>query len=172
MPFAGAASQLAAAFGISLLNGVVEDPARLDPVVFRRADGSLVAHPITRGREAADQVDSVGTFDGAAFRAEDAEPLLVLSAAYVSYQWRKAWAIDKNTPNMSVAGWLQGAVKRVREGRLAVFSDATMFSAQIAPDRSRLGMNTPEGRQNLRLLRNVMHLADGAVIRAIGRSWA
>jgi hypothetical protein len=45
----------------------------------------------------------------------------------------------------------------VGEGRVAVFADATMFSAQIgAPARPKLGMNTPEGAENLLLLRNVL----------------
>lgn len=98
----------------------------------------------------------MATFDGAAFMSLRAEALLVLGDQYVSYQTTVAWKIDAHTPQLPVAGWLQGAVAEPGRGRLAVFADATMFSAQVAPDGSRIGMNTPEGAENLQLLRNVL----------------
>ena len=43
------------------------------------------------------------------------------------------------------------------QGRLAVFGEAAMFTAQIFDGgRTRVGMNAPEAPDNLRLLRNVM----------------
>jgi hypothetical protein len=59
MPFPGAAADLAAAFGIEFLNGYVEDPETWAPTVFRRDDGTLVAHPVTDGIEQLDRVDAV-----------------------------------------------------------------------------------------------------------------
>jgi acetyl esterase/lipase len=157
MPFPGAAGELAHAFGLEFLNGYVEDPKTWEPIVFRRAEGSLVAHPVTDGESASDRVDAVATFDGSAFRADAAQPLLVLGPRHLSFHPERSWDIDDSTPTRPVDGWLQGAVMEVGMGRLAVFADATMFSAQIgAPARPKLGMNTPEGAGNLQLLRNVL----------------
>jgi hypothetical protein len=156
MPAAGAAADLGAALGLEILNGLVEDPARWDPATFSRTDDTLMDHPITGGSAGYCRVQAVATFDGAAFKAEHAVPLLVLGPAYVSYQTAVAWSIDSRTPRVPVGGWLQGAVLEPGRGRVAVFSDATMFSAQIAPDGSRLGMNTHVGAENLQLLRNTM----------------
>lgn len=157
MPIAGATAKLAQSFGFTLLNGFVEDPDTWDPVVFRRSDGTLVDHPITRGWGRDANIEFVATFDGAAFRAENAEPLLILGSPYVSYQPEITWQIDEDTPTISVAGWLQGAVKHFGEGRIAVFGDATMFSAQRKKNGTRMGMNSDEGAHNLQFLLNVMY---------------
>ena len=157
MPFAGAAAALGESFGFTFLDGFVEDPDTWDPTTFGRTDGALIDHVITRGRRPGTRVDSVATFDGQAFVAEGAEPLMILSRQYVSYQPSIPWDIDSDTPTVSVAGWLQGAVKRIGRGRMAVFGDATMFSAQIRVDGQPMGMNAPQGAQNLDLLLNVMH---------------
>lgn len=156
MPFPGAAGDLAAAFGLRFLNGYVEDPATWEPIVFHRDDGTLRSHAVTNGASADHRVTAVATFDGSAFQAESGDPLLVLGGRYVSYHPDRSWEIDASTPYQPVAGWLQGALLKVGAGRVAVFADATMFSAQVgAPARPKLGMNTPEGAENLKLLRNV-----------------
>lgn len=157
MPFPGAAGELAQAFGLEFLNGYVEDPQTWAPIVFRRTEGTLVQHPVTDGGSMTDRIDAVATFDGAAFRATAAHPILVLGPRHVSYHPEKSWDINDSTPTHPVDGWLQGALLEVGAGRVAVFADATMFSAQIgAPSRPKLGMNTPEGAENLQLLRNVL----------------
>jgi hypothetical protein len=46
---------------------------------------------------------------------------------------------------------------KVGKGRLAVFGEAGMFSAQLAGPRQRMGMNAPGAEQNHQLLLNVMH---------------
>lgn len=157
MPFPGAAGELAQAFDLEFLNGYVEDPETWEPIVFRRAAGTLVSHPVTDGSLGTDRIDAVATFDGSAFRGVAAHPLLVLGPRQVSYHPERSWDIDESTPTRPVDGWLQGALLEVGDGRVAVFADATMFSAQIgAPARPKLGMNTPEGGENLQLLRNVL----------------
>jgi hypothetical protein len=162
MPFPGAAADMGAAFDIRFRNGIVEDPDTWDPAVFVRPDGTLADHPITWGRIPAAEVHRVGTFDGAAFQADAPfEPLLRLGPSFVSYESEVAWDIDDATPMIAVGGWLQGAVGRIGEGRLVLFADATMFSAQVAASGSKLGMNTPDGEQNLQLLLNVLHWMTG-----------
>ena len=114
-------------------------------------------HPITRGWGRDPSVEFVATFDGAAFRADGAEPLMILGSQYVSYQPEITWEIEENTPAISVAGWLQGAVKSIHDGRIAVFGDATMFSAQLKRNGTHMGMNSDEGAHNLQFLLNVLH---------------
>jgi hypothetical protein len=60
MPFGGAAADLAAAFGILLTNGYTTDATcSADELVFQRSDRTLADHPITRGRNRAERIDSV-----------------------------------------------------------------------------------------------------------------
>lgn len=157
MPIGGAVAQLAQSFGFTMLNGFVEDPDTWDPIVFRRSDGTLVDHPITRGWGRDTGVEFVATFHGTAFRADGAEPLMILGPQHVLYQPEVAWEIDENTPTISVAGWFQGAVSNSYDGRIAVFGDATMFSAQFTGEGIPMGMNSDEGAHNLQFLLNVMH---------------
>jgi hypothetical protein len=47
---------------------------------------------------------------------------------------------------------------KIGKGRVAVFGEAAMFSAQLGgPNRIPVGMNSPDADQNYRLLLNVMH---------------
>ena len=156
MPFAGAAAHLAKRFGFTFLDGFVEDSETGDPVVFHRSDGTLLDHPITRGLGQDADIDFVTTFVGQAFRAEHAEPLMLLGPQVVSYQPEIPWDCDEDSPRLSVAGWLQGAADEVGAGRVVVFGDATMFSAQLTRDGSRMGMNSDLGVHNLQFLLNVM----------------
>ena len=53
-------------------------------------------------------------------------------------------------------------MKRVGKGRVAMFGEAAMFSAQVAgPERSPAGMNHPAAAQNARLLRNLVRWLPG-----------
>ena len=131
MPFAGAAEKLGAAFGINFTNGYVRDETS-GPDVFQRTDDSLRNHPITNGRNAAEKVEAIATFTGSAFQVPNAQPLLVLGASYVSWLTSTAGQFPPTTPRESVSGWLQGAVFNSGKGRVAVFGEAAMFSAQLA----------------------------------------
>jgi hypothetical protein len=47
---------------------------------------------------------------------------------------------------------------KVGKGRVAVFGEAAMFSAQLAGrGGAPMGMNAPEAAQNYKLLLNVLH---------------
>jgi hypothetical protein len=50
----------------------------------------------------------------------------------------------------------------IGKGRVAVFGEAAMFSAQLAgPKKSPMGMNAPIAKQNPQFLLNVMHWLSG-----------
>jgi hypothetical protein len=157
MPFPGAAEELAAAFGFLLSNGFATKDAVTSPLVFRTADGSLGEHPILDGRGPRDRVDSIATFTGEAFRVPPgASILLTLPEGSVSLMPDSAWAFEQNTRVIDVGGWAQGAVLEVGRGRVAVFGEAAMFSAQRrGPERAPMGMNAPVASQNVQFLLNL-----------------
>ncbi|MDP2957524.1 MAG: hypothetical protein Q8N53_13955 [Longimicrobiales bacterium] len=166
MPFAGAAGELAATFGFELLNGFASGPGAggSGPLVFRRSDGSLADHTVTGGAPAGLGVDSVASFTGEAFRIPPgATSLLTLPAGSVSLNPDTAWVFRDETPRTDVSGWSQGALLEVGRGRVAVFGEAAMFSAQLAgPQRTPMGMNAPLAGHNPRLLLNLARWLAGA----------
>lgn len=162
MPFPGAAEKLGAAFGAKWSNGYAIDPAARGPMVFKRSEGSLADHPVTNGRDASERVDSVATFTGSAFQAEGASPLLTFKGDIVSLTTMGAGELKPDTPRVGVKNWQQGALLRAGKGRVALFGEAAMFSAQLAgPQRAPMGMNAPVASQNYRLLLNVLHWLSG-----------
>ena len=163
MPFPGAAENLAKAFGISFSNGYAIDPDVQAPMVFKLSDGSLKSHAILNGRSESEKVESVASFTGSAFHTGgDAQPLMVLRDSIVSALTTTAGQIREETPRIPVSGWYQGAVMRVGKGRVAVFGEAAMFSAQLAgPNKGKMGMNNPIASKNPQFLLNVMHWLSG-----------
>jgi hypothetical protein len=163
MPFGGAASRLAAAFGARMDNGFAGDGLSPGTLVFRRSDGSLADHPVTRGRDPGERIDSVATFTGQAFQVDSTwQGLLTFPPGIVSLHPQAAWQFTPETPRNSVAGWQQGAVSEFGRGRVAVFGEAAMFSAQVSgPRRRSMGMNAPEAGQNARFLLNLVRWLAG-----------
>jgi hypothetical protein len=168
MPLAGAAAQLAAAFGFTFLDGFASAPAvRRDgvratmdrPAVFRISDGSLRTHRIAQGLAPGAAVQSIRTFTGQAFQPPaDAEAVLVVPADWVMLLPQRAWQFTDSTRSVAVGGWLQGATRTVGSGRIAVFGEAAMFSAQRAgPERRPMGFNAPGAEQNAQLALNTLH---------------
>ena len=158
MPFPAAVRDVGSAFGIELVDGFASaDTGFPGVMVFSRARGTLADHPITRGRTPSERIDSVATFTGEAFRPAGGEPLLTLGPGAVVFLPKIPWQIDSTTPREPAAGWSQGVVKRVGKGRIAVFGEAAMFTAQLAgPARAAVGLNAPEAGQNGRFILNLL----------------
>jgi len=164
MPFPGATESLAAEFGILMGNGFALEAETLNGrICFTRSDGTLAEHPITQGRNLSERIDSVVSFTGQAFRLEGAgEALMTLDHNIVLLMPEVAWQFSKLTPRMSASKMLQGAVSQFGRGRVAVFGEAAMFSAQVAgPNRIPTGMNDPTAPQNARFLLNILHWLSG-----------
>jgi hypothetical protein len=158
MPFPGAMGDLAEAFGVHMMNGFAmeNDSAPRGIFVYTRKDGALADHPITRG------VDSVKVFTGQGFRIDRGAPLLTIRGDVVMLMPVVAWQFSDSTPRTSARGLLQGAAIPFGTGRVAVFAEAAMFTAQLTgPDRSPMGMNDPAAAQNARFLLNVLHWLSG-----------
>lgn len=164
MPFPGAAGALAAAFGVHMRNGFAYDSSRTNSrFAFTRASGRLATHPVTEGRHAAERVDSVVAFTGQAFHVDaPGRALMTLDRGTIVLEPRVAWQFDEKTPTVPGAGLLQGAVLTYGKGRVAVFGEAAMFSAQLGGARRLpMGMNDPAAPQNPQFLLNVMHWLSG-----------
>lgn len=164
MPFPGAAEELAAQFGVLMCNGfAMIDGGDDGKIAYSRWAGSLADHPVTRGRNKDERVDSIVSFTGQAFRLEGrGDPLMTLGHDIVLLLPQVAWQFSKLTPAVLASGMLQGAVIHVGKGRVAVFGEAAMFSAQVAgPNQTPVGMNDPSAPQNPQFLLNVMHWLSG-----------
>ncbi len=142
------ASRLSSRFGVEFKNAYVYDgdrPGNL--ILFRKPDGTMADHPVTSG------VDTVATFLGSAFRVTGVHvPLLHLSPAGVA---RPAIGNTPQDGEEAIGGWLQGALLERGQGRVGVFAEAALFTAQVRGGRA-MGMNAPDAPGNVRLLRNVM----------------
>jgi hypothetical protein len=166
MPFPGAADSLAAAFGVEFGNGFAMDAAQNSRFRFSRGNGLLAEHAVTRGRGPEERVDSVDSFTGQAFRvtAANAQPLLTLAAGTVLLLPDTAWQFSAQTRRVPADGMLHGAVLQHGRGRVGVFGEAAMFSAQRAgAQRAPMGMNDPGAPQNAQFLLNVMHWLTGVL---------
>jgi hypothetical protein len=168
MPFPGAAETLALAFGMAFTDGFATDSScARDEFLFTRADATLGDHPIVRGRNPGERVDSVRSFTGQAFRIPpEAVSLLRVPAGTVVLLPVTAWRFSDSTPRIAADGMSQGAVRRFGRGRVAVFGEAAMFSAQVSgPERRPMGMNDPGAGRNPQFLLNVMHWLAGLLSR-------
>ncbi len=173
MPFAGDAASLGSRLGVELLNGFAllgdADPRTGDyPIVFRRGDGTLGTHAVTAAGAATAPIDSVESFTGSAFRLHDgnasATALMTLPPATRVLLPDAAWVFTPSTRRADGPGLLQGAAFPFGRGRVAVFGEAAMFTAQRkGVERVPMGMNAPAASENAEFVRRVLRwLAGGA----------
>jgi TolA-binding protein/predicted TPR repeat methyltransferase len=164
MPFPGAAEELAARFGVRFENGFNASKDGTDALLpgsvdFRREGGGIAPHPITDGANPDERIDQVKSFTGSAFQLEHgtsgASPLLVLGPGSYLLSPNRAWDFTGHTPRKEAEGWLQGAALEFGKGRIVVFAEAAMFTAQRTTS-GRIGMQTPGARDNQQLALNVL----------------
>jgi hypothetical protein len=165
MPMAGAARDLAAAFGFEFTNGFVFDTSARGPAIFSLADRTLIESMMTRGRNDHERISQVVTFTGQAFKIPvKACPVLVFDERYVNFLPDTAWAFNESTPRFNAVGYSQGAYMTYGKGRIAVFGEAAMFSAQlVGPNRVKAGMNQELAKENYMLLLNIIHWLDALI---------
>ena len=166
-PIAGAARDLAAVFGVVMLD-VYVDGTPGGPDVFRVADGTLQPHAIIEGRGAPERVDSVTTFTGQAFQITQGwQPLLVFgpdAIARINASQTFQRVAFRDSPSFSVAGWVHGAVREWDSGRVVFLGEAAMCSAQVSgPERNPMGMNHPNAPQDAQFCLNVVRWLTGVL---------
>jgi hypothetical protein len=162
MPFPGAASDLAKAFGFGFLDGFARDTVRMAkkipaPDIFTREEGTLSDHYSAQGKLPERHIDTVGTFGGQAFSIpQGAVSLITLPDRFDIILPDTARVVTPQTPRFQVGGYSQGAVAQIGKGRIAVFGEAAMFSAQISAAKTLMGLNHPNASGNVNLLRNLV----------------
>ncbi len=164
MPFPGGAGELARSFGFIFSNGFAYPGSHVKGKTdLFRTDSGLKEGPITKGRSPGETVTEIATFTGSAFRPpSSAIPIIVFGPGSYSLEPRKAWDFDDTTIKINIEDWCQGAVLKYGKGRVAVFGEAAMFTAQRSgPTKRPMGMSRPEASQNHQLLLNVMHWLSG-----------
>ena len=160
----GAANQiLARRFGVDMSKMFTVDPQNCDKesnnpsfIVYTRAAGTLVDHPITNGRNPGERVDKIIAFTGQSLKGP---------ADSVAFMKLSDTAVDAmpgvNTNRTPAAGRAQGIAMKIGKGRVIVLGEAGMLSAQIAgPQQLKFGMNRP-GIDNRQLALNIMHWLSG-----------
>jgi hypothetical protein len=159
MPCPGAAEKLAASFGIKFYNGFAMSKGNNGKDIFKVGSG-LAESSLTKGRNNEERVTSVQTFTGQAFQVpEEATAIITLDDRYEVLLPETAWEFTKGTPRLPAAGFVQGAYMVYGEGRLVVFGEAAMFTAQIH-GKSKFGMNSQSASQNAQFLLNTIHWLD------------
>lgn len=160
MPFPGAAEKLAASFGIKFYNGFAMHKENNGKDIFKIGSG-LAECSLTKGRNNAEEVTSLQTFTGQAFHAaENAIPIITLNDDYEVLLPETAWEFTKETARLRAEGFVQGAYMVYGEGRIVIFGEAAMFTAQTH-GKNKFGMNSRSASQNAQFLLNAIHWLDG-----------
>jgi hypothetical protein len=162
MPMGGAAEALAAAFGFKFTNGFAADTSSPGPARFYRKDNTLLSCSITNGRNLSESVNKVVTFTGQAFEVPtNAISILRFDQRYLLLETDTAWVFDSRTRYTPINNWSQGAYMKFGKGRVVMFGEAAMFTAQLAgPSKARVGMNSDYAEENYKLLLNIIHWLD------------
>jgi hypothetical protein len=162
MPMGGAAADLAAAFGFKFTNGFAIDTVTRDPAYFYREDRTLKPCILTNGRNSNETIFKVVTFTGQAFTVPpEATSVLNFDKRYLLLETDTAWVFDSHTRFTTIEGWSQGAFMKYGVGRVVMFGEAAMFSAQLGgPQQMKMGMNSDFAEENYKLLLNIIHWLD------------
>lgn len=161
MPCAGAAANIAAAFGFNFINGFAMHRAPGNEI-FSRESGNLLDNPVTRGRNESERIETIQMFTGSAFLPPpDATVITKLDKGYTIELASVAWKFSDETPKVSGMHFANGAMLQYGQGRVIVFGEAAMFTAQVqGPEKRKMGMNLPSAKQNPQLLLNIIHWLD------------
>ena len=155
-PYGEAAQQLGRAFDVEMSGGYVLDNDKdRGRIVYSRENGLLAGHSITQGLDEDKPITSVMSFTGQALKTPATfTPLMSLEEGTVRYADRRAVAANQDPQDVS--DWHQGVVADIGQGRVAIFGEAGMFSAQVAGFGGKMGMNDAGAKENQQFLLNVV----------------
>ena len=166
VPWGDASAILAQRFDIEMGRGIVMDLKHADGnptrLVFSVENGLLGEHAILRGRNPAEQVRKVLAFTGQSLTVPATATALIKISndATESFDPEDQRKIEAGVPaGTKVEGRAQGIAMQFGKGRVAVFGEAAMFSAQVATidgHSFKVGMNVP-GNDDRQFALNVMH---------------
>lgn len=156
MPYAGAANSLAKKFGFNYLDGFVMGSTETwPPESYSKQRGNLFETEIT------ENIDSLAGFTGSALVI----PNQAITIARFPLTHRLlipevAWQFNDNTTTHPITDVVMGAIMKYGKGKVAIFTEAAMFTAQIVQNRFKVGFNSPRAPQNLQFVLNTIHWLD------------
>ncbi len=166
VPWGDGSLIMAKEFGVEMGRGIVMDAKNSDNnptrLVFSRENGLLGNHAILRGRNASEQVRKIIAFTGQSLTIPaSATVLMKLSDdATESFDPQDQLKVEAGIPaGQKIIGRAQGLAMPFGKGRVTVFGEAAMFSAQVATVNGqsfKMGMNVP-GNDDRQFALNVMH---------------
>lgn len=157
MPMAGAANTLANAFGFDFCDGFAylkkEKPST--PDVFSFKNGRYLKQNIITNN-----IDSVTTFTGSSFSIpEKAIGILKFTSADYCLAPEVAWQFNDTTKRTSLKNKYQGAILEFGKGKVAVFGEAAMFTAQTVTNASgtfKFGFHSEQAPNNIQFIRDIL----------------
>ncbi len=156
MPYAGATNELAKAFGFSYEDGFVMNEKQVwPPEVYSKKQGNLYETVITKN------IDSLAGFTGSGLKApKRAIKIASFPKTHKLLIPEVAWQFEDSTKRLDVSDLVMGAIMSYGKGKVAFFTEAAMFTAQIVQDKFKVGFNSPRAPQNKQFVLNVMHWLD------------
>ena len=164
MPFPGSAGDLGKRLGIddwsngfAGLNDGEAGNVKLGNLRFQIGPG-LELKNLRLGKPFREkEIKWVESFTGSAFRTgPEWLPVLKLPSGARSLEPKQAWKFSPTTKVVNVAGWNQGAVRKLGKGRIAAFGEAAMFTAQNSGSGRGFGLNSESSPHNQDFLRQVV----------------
>ncbi|TMM32188.1 hypothetical protein FDT66_01615 [Polaribacter aestuariivivens] len=162
MPFAGASNSLANTFGFNFCDGFayLNKESRNLPDIFSTSNKRLLDTDITDGTFG-NKINAITTFTGSAFTIpEKAKGILQFKKDDYCLVPEIAWQFSDSTPNSDLENSYQGAILNFGKGKVAVFGEAAMFTAQTITNNSgtfRFGFHSSDAPNNIQFIRNVLY---------------
>lgn len=161
MPFAGAANNLANAFGFNFCDGFayLQKEERNLPDVFSEDNERLISSEITNGT-LGEKINAITTFTGSAFTIPNsAKGILKFKKDDYCLAPAIAWQFNDETPRHGLKDKYQGAILTYGKGKIAVFGEAAMFTAQTITNNTgtyKFGFHAESAPNNLEFIRNLV----------------
>lgn len=158
MPFAGAANILAQEFGFDYCNGF----ATMDEKTNNREVFSIENQRLDMSKLLSEnpEINEIYTFTGSAFSfPEKASSILNFKEKDVCLLPEQAWEFNESTPSKELSNMSQGAIMNFEKGKIAVFGEAAMFTAQTIKQNGntfKVGFNSPFASDNVPFIRKIL----------------
>lgn len=158
MPFAGASEPLAKAFGFTFYDSFLLDENQRGILDFSKENLLLGKHNITVGNKNYKELNSIRSFTGQAFKIPNkAISILKTNEKMIVHLPDTMWRFSEKTKRFKAKELSQGAIMEYGQGRVAIFGEAAMFTAQLAGrNRFKVGMNAEGAEENYKLLLNIL----------------
>lgn len=162
MPFAGASNSLANAFGFNFCDGfayLIKDN-RNNPDVFSIKNKRMLDSEIINGKFGV-KIDYITTFTGSSFSIpKEAKGILKFKKGDYCLAPEIAWQFTETTERLELENKYQGSILNFGKGKVAVFGEAAMFTAQTITNNIgtfKFGFHSENAPNNLEFIRNLMY---------------